>query len=248
MSIEPTVLQALQTLPLFAALPEDELRLLAERLSPVEFADGTAVLREGETCNEFYIVTHGQVAIIKSLGTPDERLLALRPAGTVVGELSLFSPGGRHTASVLAHGLVAMLVMTRTEFDRLLARQPRLAYGMVQMLSLRLIESEQTTIRELHAKNESLSAALKALQEAQAELVEKEKLEHELAVARRIQSSLLPQQMPVRPGLEVAAQVWPMSAIGGDFYDFIEFPDGRLGIAIGDVSDHGAPAACRSEL
>jgi serine phosphatase RsbU (regulator of sigma subunit) len=243
MSIEPTVLQALQTLPLFAALPEDELRLLAERLSPVTFADGVAVLREGETCSEFYIVTRGQVSIVKALGTPDERLLALRPAGTVVGELSLFSPGGRHTASVLAHGAVDMLVMTRAEFDSLLARQPRLAYGMVQMLSLRLIESEQTTIRELHAKNESLSAALQALQAAQAELVEKEKLEHELEVARRIQSSLLPQQMPVRPGLEVAAQVWPMSAIGGDFYDFIEFPDGRLGIAIGDVSDHGVPAA-----
>jgi len=113
----------------------------------------------------------------------------------------------------------------------------------VQMLSLRLIESEQTTIRELHAKNESLSAALKSLQAAQAELVEKEKLEHELEVARRIQSSLLPEQPPTRPGLDIAARVRPMSAIGGDFYDFIEFPDGRLGIAIGDVSDHGVPAA-----
>ena len=111
------------------------------------------------------------------------------------------------------------------------------------MLSLRLIESEQTTIRELHAKNESLSNALTALQAAQTELVEKERLEQELEVARRIQSSLLPEHWPTVPGLDIAARVQPMSAVGGDFYDFIPFPDGRIGIAVGDVSDHGVPAA-----
>jgi serine phosphatase RsbU (regulator of sigma subunit) len=243
MTIDSAVFRALQSLPLFAALPEDELLLLAERLTPVQFADGAAVVVEGDQCSDFYIVSRGEVSIVKALGTPDERLLAVRPAGTVVGELSLFSPGGRHTASVLARGPLDMLLMTRSEFDSLLARQPRLAYGMVQTLSLRLIESEQTTIRDLHLKNESLARALADLQAAQAALVEKEKLERELEVARRIQSSLLPHVFPVRPGLDLAAGVRPMSAVGGDFYDFVEFPDGRLGLAIGDVSDHGVPAA-----
>jgi len=73
--------------------------------------------------------------------------------------------------------------------------------------------------------------------------VEKEKLEHELQVARRIQSSLLPAQRPVSPGCDFGALMQPMSAVGGDFYDFVEFPDGRVGIAVGDVSDHGVPAA-----
>src|SRR5713226_5627633 len=177
MTIDPSVLQAL---PLFAALPSDELHLLAERMHPRQFASGELVLREGEQCDEFYIVVNGQVDIVKALDTPDERLLAVRPAGTLVGELSLFSPGGGHTASVRAHGPLEMLVMTRTDFDSLLARQPRLAYAVVQTLSLRLIESEQSTIRDLHAKNESLAQALHALQAAQAQLVEKEKLEHEL--------------------------------------------------------------------
>ena len=240
MTIDASVLQSL---PLFASLPADELQLLAERLQPCQFADGALVLQEGDQCNEFYIVMRGQVDIVKALGTPDERLLAVRPAGTMVGELSLFSPGGRHTASVLAHGPLEMLVMTRTDFDALLASQPRLAYAVVQTLSLRLIESEQGTIRDLHAKNESLAQALAALQAAQALLVEKEKLEHELEVARRIQSTLLPAQRPARPGYEFGALMHPMSAVGGDFYDFVEFPDGRLGIAVGDVSDHGVPAA-----
>ena len=240
MTIDPSVLQAL---PLFASLPADELRLLAERMRPSQFASGELVLREGDQCTQFYIVVTGQVDIVKALGTPDERLLAVRPAGTLVGELSLFSPGGRHTASVLAHGPLDMLVMTRADFDSLLARQPRLAYGLVQTLSLRLIESEQSTIRDLHAKNESLAHALRALQAAQAELVEKEKLERELEVARRIQISLLPGQRPTSLGHEFGALMQPMSAVGGDFYDFVQFPDGRVGIAVGDVSDHGVPAA-----
>ena len=240
MTIDPTILKAL---PIFSSLPADELHLLAERMRPCQFASGELVLREGEQCKQFYIVVKGQVDIVKALGTPDERLLAVRPAGTLVGELSLFSPGGRHTASVLAHGPLDMLVMTRVDFDSLLARQPRLAYALVQTLSLRLIESEQTTIRDLHAKNESLAQALHALQAAQAELVEKEKLERELEVARRIQSSLLPGERPACPGYDFGALMRPMSAVGGDFYDFVQFPDGRVGIAVGDASDHGVPAA-----
>ena len=73
--------------------------------------------------------------------------------------------------------------------------------------------------------------------------MENEKLAHELQVARRIQSSLLPSQRPASAGYDFGALMQPMSAVGGDFFDFVEFPDGRIGIAVGDVSDHGVPAA-----
>jgi sigma-B regulation protein RsbU (phosphoserine phosphatase) len=240
MPIDPSVLQSL---PLFAALPEDELRRLSEQMRPCHFEAGDLVLREGDQCDEFYIVVAGAVDIIKALGTTDERHLALRPAGTVVGELSLFSAEGRHTASVLAHGPLEMLAMTRAGFDHFLARQPRLAYGLVQTLSLRLIEAEQATIHDLREKNQALAEAYRSLQAAQARLVEQEKIERELEVARRIQCSLLCNLPPRNAGADLGAFIEPMSAVGGDFYDFIEFPDGRLGIAIGDVSDHGVPAA-----
>ena len=233
----------LQSLPFFASVPVDELRVLAERMQPRRFADGELVLEEGDACEAFYIVVAGQVEIVKALGTPDERRLAVRPAGTVVGELSLFSPGGRHTASVRAVGVLDALSMTRADFDGLLTHQPRLAYGMVQTLSLRLIESEQTTIRDLREKNTALAQALLQLQAAQAQLIEKEKLERELEVARRIQRSLLPLELPPCRGYDFGALMEPMSAVGGDFYDFMVFDDGRIGIAAGDVSDHGVPAA-----
>ncbi len=65
----------------------------------------------------------------------------------------------------------------------------------------------------------------------------------ELEIARRIQTSILPERMPELPGIRVAAQYVPMSEVAGDFYDFLAVDDHRLGILIADVSGHGVPAA-----
>ena len=54
---------------------------------------------------------------------------------------------------------------------------------------------------------------------------------------------LLPQGLPQLPGYDFGAQIIPMSSVGGDFYDFIPLDDNLLGIAVGDVSGHGVPAA-----
>jgi serine phosphatase RsbU (regulator of sigma subunit)/anti-sigma regulatory factor (Ser/Thr protein kinase) len=77
----------------------------------------------------------------------------------------------------------------------------------------------------------------------QAEARERERLEQELRVARIIQQTLLPKELPNLPGWKVAAHWQPARAVSGDFYDFINFPDGKLGIFVGDVTDKGVPAA-----
>ncbi len=77
----------------------------------------------------------------------------------------------------------------------------------------------------------------------QAEAIARERIEHELRVARQIQQSLLPKEAPILAGWQVAAYYQPARAVGGDFYDFTFFPDGQLGLVIGDVSDKGVPAA-----
>ncbi len=235
--------QLLRGVALFASLPEGELGVLAQHLRWQEFPAQALLVREGETASHFYILVEGQVDILKALDTPDERLLAVRGAGTVVGELSLFSAGGRYTASVRARTALQMLEMTRAEFDALLHRHPGLGYGMVQTLSQRLIEAEQVTIRDLRQKNRELTQAYQDLAAAQAQLIEKEKLERELEVARRIQRSLLPRALPRQPGCDFGALMVPMSAVGGDFFDFFELGEGRVGLVVGDVSDHGVPAA-----
>jgi sigma-B regulation protein RsbU (phosphoserine phosphatase) len=68
-------------------------------------------------------------------------------------------------------------------------------------------------------------------------------LEKELSIARGIQSSILPGSMPSVAGLSVAARYQPMTAVAGDFYEFVEMGDGRLGVLVADVSGHGVPAA-----
>jgi phosphoserine phosphatase RsbU/P len=65
----------------------------------------------------------------------------------------------------------------------------------------------------------------------------------ELEIARRIQSFTLPQCVPTLAGLEIAARYAPMSAVAGDFYDFLWVDEKRVGILVADVTGHGVPAA-----
>lgn len=65
----------------------------------------------------------------------------------------------------------------------------------------------------------------------------------DLARARDIQLHLLPAKLPSVPGIEVAAIYQPTELVGGDLYDFVDLPGGRLGVMIADVSGHGLPAA-----
>lgn len=81
------------------------------------------------------------------------------------------------------------------------------------------------------------------VREQQAETQSRERLEHELRVARLIQQTLLPKELPALPGWQLAAYYQPARAVGGDFYDFLYLEDGRLGLVIGDVTDKGVPAA-----
>ena len=68
-------------------------------------------------------------------------------------------------------------------------------------------------------------------------------INNELEMARDIQLSILPQEIPKIRGLEIAARYVPMSSVAGDFYDFILVDEKHLGILVADVSGHGLPAA-----
>jgi sigma-B regulation protein RsbU (phosphoserine phosphatase) len=72
--------------------------------------------------------------------------------------------------------------------------------------------------------------------------VEKGRLERELQMARKVQASLLPAEMPQFPGWEFTAQWRPAREVAGDYYDFIGYSD-ALGLVIADVTDKGLPAA-----
>ena len=107
--------------------------------------------------------------------------------------------------------------------------------------------------REAHVRTLTTLAAQIAIALENARLYEKlarqeRRMEHELEMARQVQYSLLPQSRPELAHAEIAAKFVPAHTIGGDLYDFLEYSLGRQGIALGDVSGKGAPAALYAAL
>ena len=93
----------------------------------------------------------------------------------------------------------------------------------------------------------SITASQVALQIENARLYEeevaKQKLEEEMALARRIQARLLPRELPSLDGIEIEAVNISSKQVSGDYYDLIERPDGKLGLVVADVSGKGMPAS-----
>ena len=77
---------------------------------------------------------------------------------------------------------------------------------------------------------------------------EERRLEEDLSAARKIQTGLLPQTSPSIQPLEVGFAHQAAWELSGDFFDFLEYPDGRLGIALGDVAGKGTAAALLASL
>jgi serine phosphatase RsbU (regulator of sigma subunit)/anti-sigma regulatory factor (Ser/Thr protein kinase) len=121
---------------------------------------------------------------------------------------------------------------------------------LVGLLNLgpHLSEQDYSTDDRVLLNNLAIQAApavrvAQLVREQQAQVRARERIEQELRVARLIQQTLLPRDLPAIPGWRLSARYLPAREVGGDFYDFLYFEDGRLGIVIGDVTDKGVPAA-----
>ena len=115
-------------------------------------------------------------------------------------------------------------------------------------LGPRLSEQEYSTddrrlLTNLAAQAAPAIRVAQLVREQAHEAAERERLEQEMRVATLIQQQFLPRELPNLPQWQIAAYYGPARAVGGDFYDFIEMPGGRIGIAVGDVTDKGVPAA-----
>lgn len=102
------------------------------------------------------------------------------------------------------------------------------------------LDSQEMEILERIARH--ASEALSQARRREDEMT-RERLAGELEVARNIQRHLLPDEPPLSPLVEFAAITRPCDAVGGDCHDFVRLADGRLGLAVADVSGKGVPAA-----
>lgn len=116
-----------------------------------------------------------------------------------------------------------------------------------------LESSEYNAFSEEHEQMLSTLASYIAIALENALLYEQvrrgeQRLEKDLATARKIQKGLLPEKPPRVPGLEIAFAYEPARQLGGDLYDFLPFGEGRLAIVVGDVTGKGTPAALYGSL
>jgi serine phosphatase RsbU (regulator of sigma subunit) len=236
-------LQIIRQNPLFENLPEIEMKDLKDQSQEELFKTGEILFKEGSVSDDFYLLIEGQVEIIKSLGSADERKLGILHPGAILGEMSKFNQDGKHTASVRVNKPSKFLKVPFSWLDSLLARNPQIYYDLMRHYTSRLENSENLTIKDLREKNTKLKQAYDDLKLAQAAMIEKEKLEQEMRLASNIQRNILPKKFPRSPGLDFGALMIPAKQVGGDFYDFILLDDQRIGIVIGDVCDKGMPAA-----
>ena len=94
--------------------------------------------------------------------------------------------------------------------------------------------------RRVAERTEQLKSAMAKQQE---EAQQRERIEQELRVARLIQQTFLPRSAPELGSYQIASYYRPAREVSGDFYDFLELEDGRLGLVVGDASGKGIPAA-----
>jgi len=233
----------LSKIPLFADLPSRELERLAASLEVKEMKPGEILFREGDLGEHLYVVMSGELEVLMGEGRPDELILNVLSEGEYLGEMSLIMPGGHRTASVRARGDAVLLSMSRSKFAEMTLRHPELSTSMMRVLSKRLDATNTQTFRDLTEKNRQLQSAFDELKAAQAQLIEKERLERELQVAAEIQLSILPDALPLVTGYNFGARILPARQVGGDFYDVFEMDKERIGVVIGDVADKGVPSA-----
>ncbi len=168
---------------------------------------------------------------------PNDPLLAYlqsSPGPVDVDKLQLDSPALTHMRE-MGLRLVVPLV-AQGELIGLLNLGPRLSEQEYSTDDRKLLEN-------LAAQAAPAVRVAQLVREQEAEARRRERIEHELQVATLIQQNFLPKTTPDIPGWQLAAYYQPARAVGGDFYDFIELPDGHLGLVIGDVTDKGVPAA-----
>ncbi|HEX8731583.1 MAG TPA: SpoIIE family protein phosphatase [Ktedonobacterales bacterium] len=168
---------------------------------------------------------------------PDDPLVAYfldTPGAVELDRLRLDSPA--LTALKAAGVAIAIPLVSQGELVGVLNLGPRLSQQDYS-------SDDRGLLNTLASQAAPAVRVAQLVRQQQIETRERERIEQELRVARLIQQTLLPKELPDIPGWQLAAYYQPARAVGGDFYDFLPFADGRLGIVIGDVTDKGVPAA-----
>ena len=168
---------------------------------------------------------------------PNDPLLAYFQSASEavdIDELELDSPALRELKA--AGVKLAVPLVSQGELIGVLNLGPRLSEQDYSSDDRKLLDN-------LAAQSAPALRVGQLVRQQQAEAATRQRFEQELEVAKLIQQNFLPKQLPELSGWQVAAYYRPAREVGGDFYDVIPLPEGKVGFVVGDVTDKGVPAA-----
>ncbi len=248
---------------LFSAIAENRLAEIAAASRVVTLDPGARLFEQHAVGDAAYLIIDGAVEIEVATET-GRAIVATIGAGQVVGEIAAFSDRLRN-ASVLSEQGASLLRIGRDTIEDLLERDPSCAMSVIAELGGR-IERSNNSIAVMSQAAQALAqgdfepdmlAALKhgadryahfaTVFESMAKEIETKHLfQQEMSTAEVIQRSFLPKSINAGQRcrqFEVAADMKPAKQVGGDFFDYFMIDDRTVGLAIGDVSGKGIPAA-----
>lgn len=155
--------ELLKQVPLFKCLRQRDIRFLTEIAKQLELPANTIIFKEGEHGDRLYIITDGELEIIKAFGKQDEFVMRICGKGEPVGEMSFLNPEGVRSATVRTRSPTRLVEITREDFELLLLGRPGIAYAIARGLSQRLVNSENRFICSLAEKSRKLTALSKLL-------------------------------------------------------------------------------------
>lgn len=139
--------------------------------------------------------------------------------------------------------LIAFPLMIKEQFvGALLVEEPDFPYPENQVNLTVIQATRERRIEIITGIAQQVALAIQN-EQLERETIEREKIEREMQLAREIQQTFLPQKLPEPPGWDFEVLWRTARQVGGDFYDIVELPEGRLGLVVADVADKGMPAA-----
>src|SRR3954463_3010388 len=167
----------------------------------------------------------------------NDPLLALFESSSGVVDLDDLDPDSPAVRELKAAGVkLAVPLVSQGELIGVLNLGPRLSEQDYSTDDRKLLDN-------LAAQAAPALRVGQLVREQEAEAATRQRFEQELEGARLIQQNFLPKELPDLPGWQIAAYYRPAREVGGDFYDVIPLPDGRVAFVVGDVTDKGVPAA-----
>jgi signal transduction histidine kinase len=165
----------LKTVPFFSHLEDQYLTELARYCREESYSPGQILFREGDRADQFFILMEGEVEVWKNFGSADADLLTVHGPGKPFGEMALVDSLPRY-ATLKARDAVKTLVIYEEEFMRLISENSSVALAVIRSLSAMVRRSNDTLLDDLKQRNLDLERALEELKEAQAQLIQQERL------------------------------------------------------------------------